>query len=193
MKVGIFGGSFNPVTKAHTRLANYIVEHNVVDVVLMMPCYKSLYLKGLVDGGKRLDMIALSSHHPKVKPYDWEIKNKIDGPGTYQIMQMIHDEFILDELYFITGLDNSQKVRTWKNGDKIIESMNFIIVPRCDVEVKDKWFLQPPHIYLDNYEPDDLSSSKFKQLYKDNLDTSSLIDKHVKDYIIRYNLYKDTP
>ena len=193
MKIGIFGGSFSPVTKAHTRLANYIVENNVVDEVLMMPCYKSLYNKGLVDGNKRLDMIALSSHHPRVKPYDWEIKNKIDGPGTYQIMKMLHDEFILDELYFITGLDNSQKVRTWKNGDKIIESMNFIIVPRCDVEVTDKWFLKPPHIYLDHYEPDDLSSSKFKHLYKDNLDTSSLIDNNVKDYIIHYNLYKDTP
>jgi len=190
MKVGIFGGSFNPPTIAHLRLANYIVENNIVDEVLIMPCYKSLYLKGLEDGYKRLDMIAVSAHHPRVKPFDWEIKNKIDGPGTYKIMKMLHEEFPFGELYFITGLDNSQKVRTWKNGDKIIDSMKFIIVPRSGIEVTDKWFLNPPHIYLDKYESDDISSTKVKQLLKDNADTSKLLDKRVKDYIIHNKLYK---
>ena len=191
MKIAIFGGSFNPVTKGHTRLANYIVENGVADQVLMMPCYKSLYNKGLASGDQRLDMIALSHHHPRVKPYDWEIKNKVDGPGTYQIMQMVGEEFPLAELFFVIGLDNSQKVRTWKNGDKIVENMQFIVVPRGGVVVTDRWYMNAPHIFIDKYQPDDISSTCVKQLIKEGKGTENVLDQHVKEYIVVYNLYRD--
>jgi nicotinate-nucleotide adenylyltransferase len=192
MKIAIFGGSFNPPTAAHMRLANHLVEHSIVDRVLMMPCYKSLYNKGLESGMHRINMICGASHHPRVKAFDWEIKNKIDGPGTYQIMTMLEEEFPFDELYFVIGLDNSQKVKSWKCGNKIVRSMRFIVIPRMGVDVTDEWFKKKPHIFLDTYEADDISSTKVKQLLKEGSDTTQCLDKSVKEYILRHNLYKDT-
>jgi nicotinate-nucleotide adenylyltransferase len=191
MKIGIFGGSFNPPTKGHIRLCNYLVENGVVDTVLLMPCYKSLYNKGLVDGNKRLDMLAMTTHHPKVKPFDWEIKNKIDGPGTYQIMKMITEELSPDTLYFIIGLDNAQKVKSWKNGDIIVDRMNFIVVPRKGVVTTDEWYKKSPHIYVDGYEEDAISSTLVKERLKKGEDVSDLLDKYVEDYIRTNKLYID--
>ena len=190
MKIGIFGGSFNPVQKGHTRLANYIASSGVVDHVYMMPCYKSLYNKGLVDGWHRLQMLEIADRLPNVQPFYWEIKNKIEGQGTYEIMKRLEGEFQDVELYFIVGLDNSQKVKSWLNGDKIINELKFIVVPRNGVNTTDVWFMNPPHIWLNNYEGDDISSTSVKELLKNGGDLSNHLDKRVEDYIIANNLYK---
>jgi nicotinate-nucleotide adenylyltransferase len=191
MKIGIFGGSFSPVTKGHTRLANHIAESGVVDRVLMMPCYKSLYNKELPSGEQRLIMIALADKHPNVLPFDWEIKNKIENKGTYEIMKMLEADFPDDELYFIIGLDNSQKVKTWLNGDKIVNELKFIVVPRVGTKAEDIWFMDPPHIWLGTYEADAISSSGVKEILKSEGDLDNHLDFLVKDYIITNDLYKD--
>ncbi len=219
MNIGIFGGSFNPVQKGHTRLANYIVSSGVVDMVLMMPCYKSLYNKELLDGETRLKMIELADRLPHVQPFDWEIKNKIEGIGTYDIMKMLEGYFenrhiglikeddklklsdreiigsfgprLPDEIYFIIGLDNSQKVKSWLNGDKIIKELKFIVVPRNGVNTTDIWFMDSPHIWLNKYEGDDVSSSNTKELLKNGGDLEQHLDNMVKDYIITNQLYKE--
>jgi nicotinate-nucleotide adenylyltransferase len=156
----------------------------------MMPCYKSLYNKGLLSGEERLKMIELADRHPNVLPLDWEIKNKIKDKGTYEIMKMLESDFPNDELYFIIGLDNSQKVRTWRNGDKIIDELKFIVVPRIGTNTQDIWFMNPPHIWLNNYEADSISSSNVKELLKENKDLSEHLDKYVLCHIIVNNLYR---
>lgn len=191
MKIGVFGGSFNPPTKGHTRLANHIAESGVVDRVYMMPCYKSLYNKELASGEDRLKMLVMADKHPNVLPFDWEIKNKIENKGTYEIMKMLEADFPNDELYFIIGLDNSQKVRTWRNGDKIIDELKFIVVPRFGTNTQDIWFMNPPHIWLSSYEADDISSSGVKEILKNGGDLDQHLDNMVKDYIITNGLYKE--
>jgi nicotinate-nucleotide adenylyltransferase len=191
MKIAIFGGSFSPIHLGHIRLANHIVENNIVDKVLVMPCYKSLYNKSLVSGEHRLNMIELSKRNQNVLPFDWEIKNKIEGIGTYDIMKMLENEFKENELYFVIGLDNSQKVKSWKNGNIIVDNMKFIVVPRKGVEINDNWFTKSPHIFMYGYTEDSNSSTNVKQLLKENKDTSLCLDNQVKDYILKHNLYKE--
>jgi nicotinate (nicotinamide) nucleotide adenylyltransferase len=224
MRIGIAGGSFNPITKGHTRLANYLVKEQIVDLVLLMPCYKSLYNKELASGEDRLKMIELSNRLPPVQPFDWEIKNKIEGIGTYDVMKMLEKQlcpwdasiyiertnngiilryggtktcgmgglFENNEIYFIIGLDNSQKVKTWLNGDRITKEFKFIVVPRKGVDTKDVWFMKPPHIFVDSYEPDEISSTSVKKILAQEANPKEMLDEAVYDYIIRYNLYKDT-
>ena len=188
LKIAVFGGAHNPITKGHIRLANYIVDYKVADMVFIMPCYKSLYNKELVEGSHRLEMIKLAEKNPNVVAFDWEIKNKIENKGTYEIMKMLEKYFLFD-LYFVIGLDNSQKVRKWLNGDKILNELKFIVVPRSNFEASDKWFLEPPHIYLENYSPDAISSTLAKELLATKKDTSSCLDEKVSKYIADNNLY----
>ena len=156
-----------------------------------MPCYKSLYNKDLVSGEDRLEMLRLAKRHPNVLPLDWEIKNKMVGWGTYDIMKLLEMEFSGDTLYFIIGLDNSQKVRGWKNGHLIVEELKFIVVPRDGTIVTDVWFEKEPHIYLYDYEPDDISSSKVKELLRAKGNYEQHLDFFVSQYICQNKLYNN--
>jgi len=218
MKIGVFGGSFSPIQKGHTRLANHLVKEGIVDMVLMMPCYKSLYNKEVLDGETRLKMIELADRLPHVQPFDWEIRNKIEGIGTYDVMKMLEEYFenrhiglikeddklklydmeiigsfgprLPDEIYFIIGLDNSQKVKTWLNGDRITKEMKFIVVPRKGVNTEDIWFMEPPHIFVNYYEADEISSTAAKEILGRGANPKEMLDEAVYDYIIANNLYK---
>jgi nicotinate-nucleotide adenylyltransferase len=190
MKIAIFGGSFNPITKGHTRLANHIVSNNVVDKVLIMPCYKSLYNKGLESGEDRLKMIELANRVNGVEPFDWEIANKIEDQGTYDIMKQLEAFFPNDELYFVIGLDNSQKIKSWIKGDRITKEFKFVIVPRVGTNTTDIWFMEPPHIFLSGYEADDISSTSVKQILAQEANPKEMLDEAVYDYIIQKSLYK---
>jgi nicotinate-nucleotide adenylyltransferase len=192
VKIGITGGSFNPITKGHTRLANYLVTSGTLDKVLIMPCYKSLYNKSLVAGEHRLKMIELSERVSNVFPFDWEIANKVEGKGTYDIMKELEKLFPNDELYFVMGLDNSQKVKKWLKGDLITNEFRFVVVPREGTEVIDNWFHKEPHIYLEKYVPDDISSTAVRDGLRNNTDLEKMLDKSVYEYIIQHNLYKGT-
>jgi len=161
----------------------------VVDRVLLLPCYKSLYNKGLLDGEHRVKMIDLADRFTGVESFDWEIKNKIDGIGTYEIMNRLKNE-LNENLYFIMGLDNSQKVRNWKNGHKILNEHKFIVVPRIGTNVVDEWFKEQPHIFIENYQPDDMSSTSVRDLLKNNGDASVLLDNDVYKYIKDNKLYQ---
>lgn len=194
MKVAIFGGSFNPWTEGHSRLANYIVQNNVVDFLLAMPCYRSLYNKGLEPGEHRLKMIELAKCDSRVQPLDWEIKNKIEGRTTYDIMSELKREFEGKELYFVMGLDNSQKIKKWPNGENIIKEFNFIVVPRIGTNTEDIWFMDKPHVWLGNYVADEISSTNAKRMIASHTPTKEVLDPAVYDYIIEQNLYKgETP
>lgn len=222
MKIAIFGGSFNPLTKGHTKLTDYLIKNGVVDMVLVMPCYKSLYNKGLETGEHRLEMIRLANRLPQVQPFDWEIKNKIENIGTYDIMKMLEKELCADdsyvgfgkfksneitlsygkkicgmggtqennELYFVIGLDNSQKVKKWIKGDVITKDFKFIVVPRKGTEITDTWFMQQPHIYLQDYEADDISSTLVRNQLQKGIYDETVLDHSVFEYIIKHNLYK---
>ena len=66
-RIAIFGGSFNPVTKAHIRTAEYVLESGLFDKVLLQPCYKSFYGKTLESDQNRIDMLNISINKSKYK------------------------------------------------------------------------------------------------------------------------------
>ena len=78
MKVGLYGGAFNPVTLAHTQICRETLK--IVDEVWMMPCYGHMFGKQLEHPDFRLDMCQLAARNdPKIKVFNYEIKHQLDN------------------------------------------------------------------------------------------------------------------
>ena len=59
LKIGIFGGCFNPPHKMHENIAKELIEKNELDKIVFVPTGNSYNKKGLVDIQKRVDMLNL--------------------------------------------------------------------------------------------------------------------------------------
>lgn len=192
IKVGILGGSFDPPTKSHIRVANHLVQQGVVDQVWLMPCYVSYYDKQMVDADMRLQMCRLETDTCEgLETCDFEVRYKLKMQ-TYDIMIKFLEEYDTDiyQFYFIMGMDNGNKIHTWDGWEELTNLIPFIIVPRkgYNKDVSIDWYHKLPHLFVNSIEEDDGSSTRVRKEIKEK-GSSSLISDTVGKYIIEHKLY----
>ncbi len=189
MKVALFGGSFNPITKAHIYITEYIIEKcEEIDEVWFVPTYKNIWNKKLIEGVHRLNMCKITIKRKDIKVCDIEIKNKLEG-GTIDILKRIFKEYPMHTFYFLIGMDNADNITSWKNYKEILQIIPFIVVSRNHINIKgDKWYKNNPHIFF-NIDAMDISSTQFRNKYIKDENVNNIIDSNVLRYIQNNNLY----
>ncbi|MBR3860126.1 MAG: nicotinate-nucleotide adenylyltransferase [Bacteroidaceae bacterium] len=132
MRIGIFGGSFNPIHLGHTALAAYICEQGLVDEVWLMvspqnPLKQDLTL---LDEEERLAMARLAvAPYPMLRACNFEFT--LPRPSyTYHTLQALRTAYPEHEFSLIIGEDNWQCFHRWYRGDDIVRETPIIVYPR---------------------------------------------------------------
>lgn len=194
MKIAYYGGSFDPITNGHISLCNYLIEQKIVDEVWIVPCHASYYGKKYADDVHRIEMCNITvtaNNNPQIKVCTVEIDNKLTGES-FDIMSDLIKKYSDHQLHFVIGFDNAVKIVTWTNWDKLVSLLPFIIFPRKGYGIASNlWFLEKPHIFMKDYDANEISSSQFKlDIVKHK--TCEIVHKLVLDYIFINKLYNNT-
>lgn len=169
-KIGFFGGCFNPPTITHIELVNNLIIDKKLDKVIFIPVSDFYQKEDLIKAKHRYNMLKLAVKNYKNLEID-NIELKINKKlYAVDIFELLKDKYKNKDIYYIMGTDNFKKMNTWKDYD-IIKNYNYIILDR------------------DKYK--DVSSTKIRNLIKEDRDVSSLIFKEVYKYIIKHNLYSN--
>lgn len=192
MKIGIFGGSFNPPHKMHERMARELIEKNFLDEIIFVPTGNRYQKKELIDGEKRFEMLKIiASKHSFFKVSNFELKNELTY--TFQTLEYFRKEFPNDEIYFILGADNLADIPNWKNYEYLLEHYHFLVINRGNTKNRLlKQFEQyKEHIEFVPIEQDELSSTQIRYFFKTH-DKQALLelDSDVANYIIENKLYE---
>jgi nicotinate-nucleotide adenylyltransferase len=131
-RIGLFGGSFNPIHLGHTALAAYICEQGLVDEVWLLvspqnPLKQDLTL---LDENERLHMARLAvAPYPMLKACDFEFS--LPRPSyTYHTLQALRKAYPDHEFSLIIGEDNWQCFGRWYRGEDIARETPIIVYPR---------------------------------------------------------------
>ena len=126
MRIGIFGGSFNPPHNMHEEIAQTLLDQNVVDTIIFVPTgMKYEYKNNLIENDYRLDMLRIiETHNPNFQVSDYECKD--EPVYTYQTLDYFQELYPNDEIYFICGTDNLSYIDKWKRGDYLLENYHFL-------------------------------------------------------------------
>ena len=134
-RIGIFGGSFNPIHLGHTALAAYICEQGLVDEVwLMVSPHNPLKENStLIDEQERLAMARLAvAPYPTLRACGFEFT--LPRPSyTYHTLQALRKAYPDHEFSLIIGEDNWQCFDRWYRGEDIARETPIIVYPR-DIE-----------------------------------------------------------
>ena len=132
MKVGIFGGSFDPIHTGHIRLAQYVIEHTDLDEVwLMVSPLNPLKPQGYVaTDEQRLEMARLAvAGHPGIKASDFEFTLPIPS-YTYNTLRKLKETYPDTDFRLIIGGDNWAGFDRWRNPQEILDEFGVIVYPR---------------------------------------------------------------
>jgi nicotinate-nucleotide adenylyltransferase len=131
MKIGLFGGTFDPIHLGHLRAAENAREALGLDEVHFIPAGAPPHRPGpQTTAQDRYAMVALgTSGHPGFIPSDIEIKR--DGPSyTIDTLQALKTALPQDELVLILGSDAFGEIATWKEPDRIFSLCRVAVVHR---------------------------------------------------------------
>ncbi|MBG7609157.1 MAG: nicotinate (nicotinamide) nucleotide adenylyltransferase [Verrucomicrobia bacterium] len=137
-KIGIFGGSFDPVHDGHIHLATLAKEKLGLDEVRFLPCQISPHKTETppTPGDVRAKWleIALSGiPWAKVDPIELET----EGPSySYQTMRKLHELHPGNQWFWIMGGDQWKVFTSWRNSEVISELAEFIVLARNGEEVQ---------------------------------------------------------
>jgi nicotinate-nucleotide adenylyltransferase len=186
MKTVIFGGAFNPVTKAHIATASEIADR-LEAYIWFMPCDSHTFNKKMESFEHRYNMLSLALQI-NMSISTFEKENKIGG-CTFDLMTALKVEYPEQDFYFLIGMDNANCLSRWKNWTNLVKEVKFIVIPRRGTIPQTTWFMSEPHIFMKDVFIDEMSSTNARNSLA-NGENPCMLDDKVYDYIIEHGLYK---
>ena len=185
MKIGVYGGSFNPVHNGHIAIIKKILSKKVVDRVWIVPCKSHAFEKDLASCEDRMNMLELAVAGMKNVKIDY---TEIKGPKKSYSSKTLRkfSAAYNHDFYFIAGTDLLPTIHKW-NDFEYIRKIPFILVKReglCRLR-KD--------ITIEGIieKTSDISSTDIRERFANGESITGLVPRTVEQYIIKNKLYKD--
>lgn len=193
MKIGLFGGTFNPVHCGHLINAEIIKENFKLNKILFIPSKYPVHknLDGNVPSDDRFNMLKLAvSGNPDFDVSRIEIDRKDESYFIITIRQL---SYIYKNagLFLLIGADAFNEIDQWKDSEEILRTVSFIVMRRPGYETiehkivknaKDVKFFKNPLI--------EISSSNIRANIRNNKSIKYMVPFSVEEYIINKELYK---
>lgn len=130
LKVGLLGGSFNPIHNGHLTIARHVHERLQLSQILFIPAGDPPHKRdgALAPANVRLEMVRLAiADTPFFTVSDIEMQRKGKSYSIDTIRALQHHS---TELFFIIGLDAFLDFPTWRQPDELLRICHFVVVPR---------------------------------------------------------------
>jgi len=199
MRVGIFGGTFNPIHIAHLIVASEVRWKARLDKVIFIPCSLPPHKEAvdLAGGEERMEMIRLAiSGNPYFELSPIEVMR---GGKSYTIdtLREIRSKMKPDdELFFLLGYDMLVELQTWKEVDSILSICRLLAVKRPGYIIDSSYWIPPGKEWwlerIDFFDIPEIgiSSSEIRRRVRMGMPISYMVPKAVEDYIMEKGLYR---
>lgn len=197
MKIGIYGGSFDPVHKGHVNAALTFKEELSLDKIIVIPAYQPPHKKGLAltPSEHRMNMCRLAFEGLEgFEVSDIEIKREDEGymaDTVEQLREIYHD----DELFLLIGGDMLLSFQRWYAWHKITDEAVLAVAAR---NWEDDAALEAEAAVLRSYGAEvrivpidvkEISSTEVREAVRRADDISSMVPDGVDEYIWNHYLY----
>ena len=191
MRIGILGGSFDPIHYGHLALARESEKQFKLDKILFLPAFLPPHKRGdpdLSPAPMRARMVELAI----LGQPNWELCDlELRRPGvsyTADTLRQLRQIYLSPhELFFIAGADSLQDLKQWKDPEKILELSEWIVAPRPSFRLPERL---PARVHLLQMPPVAISASELREKIDRGEDVSEWVPEKVRDYMEKMNVYR---
>lgn len=193
MKVGIYGGSFDPVHWGHEWIARRACEYGL-DRLLLIPCFISphkLDQSPKASPQVRLEMLKrVFEKLPGIQILDWELeKNSISY--TWQTLEHVRSILPNHDPVLILGGDQFNVIETWTRYADWSHQVEFLVFPRRGEEnVFERQKKQGLRFQVVHDYPPQISSSHIRHWVQIGGSWQEFVPPSVREIILEQNLYR---
>lgn len=217
LRIGILGGTFDPIHKGHIEPAKEAFNKLLLDKVLVIPAHKPPHKKGTnASTDHRVKMAELVCNEEQYFELDTREVERSTLSYTIDTISEIKAEYPESELFFIMGMDSLQSFTSWYLWKNILSQSHLIVntrpgydLTRINTETKS---LLDEHqasisdlqnriankkekiagsIFLHNSEELDISSTEIREHLNNKMECSQWLTNDIIQYINTHRLYKN--
>ena len=194
-KIGILGGSFNPIHNGHIYIAREVKKRLLLDKIIFIPTGYAPHKDNSDFAPKpdRFNMVKLSVGN-EFEVSDIEIKK--DGPCyAVDTMKELKNLYRDDVLYYIIGADSLRDFMKWREPLRLFSMLNIVVVDREDTDIdniageyREKY---GANIFVCHIKPVDISSTEIRRKCRECEKLSEYVPNIVEEYIKKHKLYTE--
>lgn len=200
-KIIVFGGTFNPIHRAHLKIARFLLRKFRPDKILFIPCNIPYHktCEEVIASRHRMEMGRRAiSNEPRFTISDIEIKR---GGKTFSVetMKVLKRQYPAGtRFYFVIGTDSLVDLPRWYEIDKLIKLCKFITIARPGYPFNELIQKLPFSVGIlksikQLYQPRprlDISSTLIRKNIKEYKSIKSFVPAVVEHYINEHKIYK---
>lgn len=196
-KLGILGGTFDPIHMGHLQMAEAVYRRMGLERVLFIPAYVPPHKVGMyfASAQDRYAMTELAvAAYPHFAVSDMELRRS-GVSYTIDTLRELHRLYGQRQLYFIIGADSVAQLHTWHNIEEMLELITFVAAGRPgyagvmeQVEQRLGKRARERIILLDTPEYD-ISSTDIRARIRSRASLAGLVPQAVEQYIYQHKLY----
>jgi nicotinate-nucleotide adenylyltransferase len=215
-RIGLLGGTFNPVHQGHLRAAEEVRARFALTRVLFIPSYIPPHKRTteMASPEDRFAMVELA-----VRPYPSVVASSLEIEAqerSYSIITLNKVKALYPDawVFFILGVDAFLEIETWKSYREVLEQCRFIVISRPGFDLTAARDALPPEfdrafhnvaecgdvgadalerfrIFLLSIPALDISSTEIRLRVRSGRSIRGLVPRPVEEYISTKNLYQE--
>jgi nicotinate-nucleotide adenylyltransferase len=196
-RIGLLGGSFDPVHYGHLIMAENAMEQLELDQVVFAPARNPPHKldRRLASAEHRLAMVDLAIEE---RPGFVTSRIDLEAPGpsfTWELLERAHREWAPTLIYFILGTDSLIELDTWREPARILHLARIAAIRRPGFEIRPEELQDVPSLdrSVDFVDAplSDVSSTELRRRVSAGRSVRFLVPETVRIYIERHSLYRD--
>ena len=195
MKIGLFGGTFDPIHLGHLIVMENVLNIMNLDKIIILPSSNPPHKqdKDKTDVKLRVDMVKKAiKNNNRIILSTFEA-NSNEVIYSYQTINYFKEKYPTDEFYYVMGEDSFMNIESWKNYKDLLKE-NLIVFARSSIDsqsslVKKIKETNKENIHLINNLNINISSTLIRNLLRNGKSIRYLVTDDVYDFIMENRLY----
>lgn len=202
-RIGIMGGTFDPIHLGHLMLGRQAYEEYELDCVWYMPSKRPPHKKDhdITSPKERCEMIEAAIEGTSYfRLSDFELKRSGENTYTADTLRLLNETYPSFEFYFILGADSIRDIESWYHPEDVLQSAVLLAAERpleeqrrtMDAQIeylKDKYGAKILRLHCQEI---DVASAEIRDRIAKGLSTEGMLPKPVIAYIEQHDLYSDS-
>jgi nicotinate-nucleotide adenylyltransferase len=218
-RLGVYGGTFDPVHNGHLHVAQAVLEKFALAELIFVPAFVPPHKRGVEISAPhhRYAMLALATMYEAsmhISTIELEAPSR---PYTIETMANLQAQFAGADLFFVMGMDSFRDVTMWRSYETLLTAYHTVVAARPGyfanqseaqrlgahlppalqsriVDLRGSRFPSPehfdePHIFVTDYVAEDVSATAIRTAVEANEGIENLVPAVVADYVRKYSLY----